>query len=317
MITKHTCEKVKETPWKDKIKECCDMEDPDDPKGCDCCYDTWREELKEVNTNYSEADEEARQLSSDLAYISERKNKLKIWYDELTQAHDLSQQICDQLEVMQDQIEKVAQNTEYAVKAIKILFCMVRDFYMQVDSIKTKYDQIYTCIRCLNDPVLVPGHGILKCLEEYGKKLDDVIATRDELLKMVMKAIYIAYRINKNLSEEYGLHMVIGEWKTTFNCDEPCGDKGKAKSRYGQSTSEEEQDEEENSTCKLSPRLKFPVCNDPYYGEIRDKYEADKAHASDLAKDLIELNKKKESLLACKQSLETAIKEVDPKIRCN
>jgi hypothetical protein len=31
MITKHTCKNIKETPWKDKIKECCDKEDPDAP----------------------------------------------------------------------------------------------------------------------------------------------------------------------------------------------------------------------------------------------------------------------------------------------
>ncbi len=322
MITKHKCEKVKETPWKDKIKECCDKEDPDNPKGCDCCYDTWTEELKDVNTKYSEASEEALHVSMELAYIAERRDKLKIWYDELTKANDLSQYICDQLEVMQDQIEKVAKNTRYAIKAIKILYCMIRDFYMQIDLIKTKYDQIYSCIRCLNDPVLVPGQGILKCLEEYGKKLDIMIATRDELLKMVMAAIYLAYRINKNLAQEYGLYMVIGEWRITFNCDEACGNGDTAQSSYkaqsrGTQSKYEEEDHDEEKKCKLAPRLKFPICNDPYYDKIKDKYDADKAKVSELAKNLIDLNKKKESLLACKQSLEGAIKEVDPKIRCN
>lgn len=318
MITQHTCEKVEETPWKDRIKECCEKEDPDDPRGCDCCYDTWSEELKEVNTKFSRADEEAKQAAMDLAYISERRNKLKIWYDELTEAHELSQYICDQLELIHDQVEKVTVNTGHAVKAIKILFCMIRDFYMQVDWIKTKYDQIYTCIRCLNDPVLVPGQGIMKCLEEYGKKLDAVIATRDEILKMVMAAIYSAYRINKNLDEEYGLDMVIEEWQITFNCDEECGEGGEASCRYDQDDSEEDEEEDEKQNeCRLVPGLKFPICNDPYYEKIKERYEADKECAAELAKDLNELNKKKESLLACKRSLEAAIKEVDPKIRCN
>lgn len=316
MITKHTCENIKETPWKDKIEECCDKEDPNDPRGCDCCYDTWTEELREVNTKFSRADEEARQVSMDLAFLSERRNKLKTWYDELTDAHELAQHICDQLEIMQDQIEKITVNTGHAVKAIKILFCMIRDFYMQVDWIKTKYDQIQTCIRCLNDPVLVPGQGIMKCLEEYSKKLDEVIVTRDELVKMVMAAIYTAYRINKNLNENYGLHMVIGEWQITFNCDEECRDDGDASCRYGRGDSDEEEGEGQDK-CKLAPRLMFPICNDPYYGEIKDKYEADKKSAAELAQDLIELNKRKESLLACKNSLKAAIKEVDPKIRCN
>ena len=45
-------------------------------------------------------------------------------------------------------------------------------------------------------------------------------------------------------------------------------------------------------------------------------YLADKAAAEKLNEDLLKENKKKESLLACKQSLEAAIKEVDPKILC-
>lgn len=322
MITEHQCKKIKETPWKDKIKECCDKEDPENPKGCDCCYDTWTEELKEVNTKFSEADEEAKHVSMDLAFTADRRDKLKNWYDELTRAHDLSRQICDQLEVMLHQIEKVSVNTGYAVKAIKILFCMIRDFYMQIDLIKTKYDQLFNCIRCLNDPVLVPGQGIMKCLEDYGKKLEALIVTRDELVKMVMAAIYMAYRINKNIAQDNGLYMVISEWVTTFHCDESCEDTGEtptgytAQSRGGiqQSYSEESGGEEEK--CTLTPMLQFPICNDPYYQQIKDKYEADKSKANDLAKSLIDLNKKKESLLACKQSLEAAIKEVDPKTRC-
>jgi hypothetical protein len=271
-------------------------------------------ELNEINSRYSEADEEARQLSIELTYISGRRDHLKNWYDELTEAHDLSRQICDHLEIMRDQTVKVAVNTEYAVTAIGILYCMIRDFYMQIDWIKTKYDQIFTCIRCLNDPVLVSGQGIIKCLEDYGKKLEIVIATRDELLKMAMEAIYIAYRINNNLTKEFGLQMVIEEWQTTLNCGEPCSEGGEAHCRYDEDDSEEVK---QPGNCILAPQLEFPICNDNYYQEIGDKYEIDKDLATDLAKDLIKLNKKKESLLACKQSLEAAIKEVDPKNRCN
>ena len=334
MITRHKCEKIHETPWKDKIKECCDKEDPENPRGCDCCYDTWTKELKEVNTRYSEADEEAKHVSAHLSFTMERRDRLKTWYDELTKANDLSRQICDQLEVMLHQVDRVSVNTKHAVKAIKVLYCMVRDFYMQIDLIKTKYDQIYNCIRCLNDPALVPGQGILKCLEDYGKKLDAMITTRDELIKMVITAIYTAYRINKNIAKEYGLYMVIIEWMNTFHCDESCGDTGEATSEYaaqrkgdiqenyGNEHEHEDEHEHEHGHgheakhCQLDPMLQFPICNDPYYEEIKEKYEHDNTKANELAKTLIDLNKKKESLLACKQSLEAAIVEVDPKMRC-
>ncbi len=322
MITEHKCDKIKETPWKDKIRECCDKEDPDDPKGCDCCYDTWTEELKEVKTRFSEADEEAKYVTMELAYIAERRDRLKNWYDELTKADDLSREICDQVEIFLDQIHKVHINTVYATKAIRVLYCMTRDFYMQIDLIKTKYDLIINCIRCLNDPVLAPGQGIMKCLEDYGKKLEILIATRNELVKMVMGAIYSACRINENLDQDYGLYMMIEEWKKTLNCDEKCGEgssannQNKAQGSAGIKDSNGGNYNKEDANCNLSPMLKFPVCNDPYYDQIKCQFEDDKARANELAVTLIDLNKKKESLLSCKQSLEAAIKEVDPKTRC-
>ena len=328
MITDLKCRNIKETSWRDKVKDCCEQENPDEPKGCDCCYDTWKEELREVNTKYSEAEEEARNITAELAYLTERRDRLKTWYDELTRANDLSRSICEQLEVMLDQIEKISRNTKHAVKAIKIVYCMIRDFYMQVDLIKQKYDQLMSCIRCLNEPALAPGQGIMKCLEDYGKKLDTLLATRDELLKMIMTAIYMAYRINKNIALDYGLYLIIREWENTLNCAEAChessgspeaagyGEQYSRRKKEGNSYEEEHHPQEDKKKCELTPVLEFPICNDPYYERLRKKYEDDKAGAADLSKELIDLNKRKETLLACKQSLEAAIQETNPKTRC-
>lgn len=331
MITEHVYETLDREVWEKKIEECCDKENQDDPKGCDCCYDTWINELKEVKTKYSEAEEQARQVAAELAFVSDRRNKLKNWYDELTKANDLSRQLCDQIEVFIDQIEKVSVNTKLAVKAIRILYCMIRDFYMQVDLIKEKYEYLQNCIRCLNDPALAPGKGIVKCLEEFGQKLEILIATRDELIKMLMAAIYQAYRIRKNIGKDYGLLTVVTEWRTALHCEESCTDaeetpnQSSAKNQPTAKTKPVEKepcdDDDPNDPCKdqlcnLEPILHFPICKDPYYKETGDKYTRDKACAEKLAKELVDLNKKKESLLSCKVSLEAAIKEVDPKTRC-
>jgi hypothetical protein len=325
MITDLKCKKIKETSWKDRIKECCEEENPEDPRGCDCCYDLWKEELRGVNTKYSEAEEEARLISAELIFITGRRDKLKTWYDELTKANDLSRSICEQLEVMLSQIEKISLNTKHAVRAINLLYCMIRDFYMQIDLIKLKYDQIMNCIRCLNEPALAPGQGVVKCLEDYGKKLEALMNTRDELLKMMMAAIYLAYRINKNIALDFGLYLIIQEWETTLNCAEDCSsstsggysDKNNRRMKEGYGYEEEyHHKEEEKKGCQLTPVLEFPICNDPYYDSLRNKYEVDKARAAELSKKLIDLNKKKESLLACKQSLTAAIQETAPRTRC-
>ncbi len=323
MLTQHTYPTLP-GDWDEKIKDCCNKENPDDPKGCDCCYDNWQEELKDVKTKYSETEEKARQLKDQLSVVIDRRERLKNWYDELTKANDLARKICDQLEIFHTHTEKVAINTDLAVQAIKTLYCMVRDFYMQIDEIKVKYDRLQNCIKCLNNPALAPGTGILKCLEEYGKKLDALLATRDELIKALMIVIQLACRINKNIAEDYGLTVIISEWETGFNCTEGCGDEPAppcppATEQKANTASQPVTTPATPSclgACDLVPILHFPICKDPYYACVDDQYKADKKAAEDLAKELLKENKKKESLLACKQSLESAIKETDPKARC-
>lgn len=322
MLTIHTYKNL-EDGWETKIKECCDKENPDDPRGCDCCYDTWQDELKEVKLKYSESEEKAKQIKDELTIVVDRRDRLKNWYDELTKANDLARKICDQLELLLTHAEKVSTNTSLAVKAIKVLYCMIRDFFMQVDLIKTKYDRLQNCIKCLNNPALAPGVGIMKCLEEYGKKLDAVIAARDELIKMLMAVIKIACRINKNIQEDFGFITVITEWKTAFNCDITCDDTTDpcpptTEQKFKNLGLDVKQEETASclGDCKIEPILQFPICKDPYYKCVEDQYKADKDAADKLSKDLLEETKKKESLLACKQSLEAAIKEVDPKTRC-
>lgn len=319
MLTQHQYETLKNEDWESSIKECCDKETQEDPRGCDCCYDSWQDELKDVNAQYSQAMEKAKQLKDQLAVIEERRDKLKVWYDELTTVNGLLRKICDQLDILLTQTNKISVNTELAVKAIKTLYCMIRDFYMQLDLIKTKYDQLTNCIKCLNDPLLAPGQGFMKCLEDYGKKLEAVIATRNNLISLLMATVQIACRINKNIASGYGLITVITEWKETLKCDTPCDEEPSPcddEEKHSSSGSSEEEESNCLGECEASPVFLFPLCNDPYYKCLEEQYKKDKTKAEDLAKELLEENKKKESLQACKQSLEAAIKEVDPKLIC-
>jgi hypothetical protein len=313
--------------WDEKIKDCCAKPDPEIPKGSDCCYDTWTEELKEVNKAYKKAEEEAKQKSAEFSYVSERRDQFKKWYDELTKANELEQAICDQLEILYGQAEKVGKNTQFTVDAIKILFCMVRDYYLQLDLIKEKYDALISCTQCLNNPALASGTGLMKLFEDFGKKLEAAQASRDDLLRTVMAALALAEKIDLNIAEDdneacpdYGLLSVVSTWKNTLNCAENCGGsssgevaKKKPMAKQGLQSSS---DECATDDCELKPMFYLPICKDTYYSSIKIKYDEDKAEAESLSKELLDLNKKKESLLACKQSLEAAIKEVNPKERC-
>jgi hypothetical protein len=68
--------------------------------------------------------------------------------------------------------------------------------------------------------------------------------------------------------------------------------------------------------CDLHPVISFPLDDDPYYKELHQECIDFKAKTELLKEQRDKANEKRDALQACKDSLETAIKEVDPKTRC-
>lgn len=310
------CDYKKLGDWKnEKISDCCKSKDPSEVPGGDCCYDTWQDELKEVQTEVKEVTEDAKLCKDQLTIVVERRDKVKTWVDELTTIDELATKICDQLELLMNQANSISRNTGKAAKAIHILYCMIRDFYNQLDLIRSKYDELINCIKCLNNPILEDGKGIVKCLEDYFAKLDAVQKTKENIIKLVLTAIHLSHKIDENLDDDFGLQQIIGCWQNIFDCDEDCEDNSS-----GQQSKQEKQKTQKGHCLDVDadwdPLISLPICNDPYYKCLKKRYEDDLKKTKEIAKSLKEKNKKKEKLMACKISLEAAILEVDPKNRC-
>jgi hypothetical protein len=330
--------------YKAKIKDCCKKEGPDDTNCTDCCYDTWRAELKDIVQVYTQEKELADQLEKRLVFITDRRNRYKTWLDELIKAEEYATAICYQLDLLAGQSQKIWYNACNAVEAIEILFCMIREFYGQVDYLKTRYDELQNCISKNNDPSLEKGKGILGCLDKYFEKLDAIIKTRDEIIKAVIEAIKLANLLRNNIytlecpgdeydpckpetpcnckpdektPSEYGFKTIICEWYCAFRCDEPCPEPDPCKDQQQIPQPKPPQTLPVCEVdCELNPSIEFPICKDTYKLCVDKWYREDDKTVRDLSKDLNEKNKTKESLLACKQSLDKAIAEADPKIRC-
>jgi hypothetical protein len=212
-------------------------------------------------------------------------------------------------------LEKICQVTEKTGTAVEILFCMAKDLYMRVDTLKAEYDELMQCISCLKNPGLAPGTGIVKCLEDYGKKLDAVITTRDELIAKIIAALELAYGMHTDLCKEYGLKHILMYWRSIFRCD-GCGEgegtgqqkKQGYKGIKGSGTGME--------CCELHPEITFPIDEDPYYKDLLEECAEKKAKTETLKQERDNANETRDALQACKDSLETAIKEVDPKNKC-
>jgi hypothetical protein len=348
MLTQHNYIETKVDIHSDKsdIFKCCSSNTPEDPKCTDCCYDKWQDELKEVIQNFKREEERAIQAKKKFEFASEKSQRYKTWLDELKKAEELARQICYQLDIIASQSDKIWYNSIQAVRAIEILFCMLRDFYMQVDCIKKRYDTLWTCINSNNDPSLQSkDKGLLKCLSEYYKKLEEVIKTRDEIIIAIVDAVKISNLIRNSISTQdcpkdynpcgdkkacncdcapgdvyYGFKTIICEWYCDFKCDEPCGPVNNPKQ---QTTNNSVQNNPISTNlnfcaanCELEPVFEFPFCNNPYKSELEECYKTSDTEASEAAESLMQANKSKEALWACKQSLEKAIAEVNPKNRC-
>ena len=305
------------TAWQtDPAIECC-TKDPNDPGGgCDCCSNSWTDELQKVTHDYNQVNEQSVQYTEHYKFITAERDKIKIWLDDLVKADQLAKALCSQFEVMESQTEKICINTEKTVQAIEIIFCMIRDLYEQVDAIVTIYNDIDTCIRTLNSDELPADSGIRKCLKMYMDKVDAVIKTRTDLIKAIMACIEQALSLHEGLCSDFGLEKILEQWHTLLNCDEKCIDNSGTPPTQPSCKETIPPPDPSTGDCNLLPILTLPICNDAHYLWVSDKYKTDVKDADDLAQQLVEVNKKKESLSACKTSLETAIKEVDAQQIC-
>jgi hypothetical protein len=305
-----------------KVSECCDptKPPPDDPGSGDCCYDTWRKECNDATARYNMADKVVSLLTTDVNYMTSQRDMWKGWYDELTKANDCSRKICHQLEIILHHTYRINKNTHLTLRAIHKLYCMVRDFYMQIDLLKKKYDSIINCIKCLNNPVLVPHQGIMILIEDYGNKLDIVIQTRDALLETVIKAISAINKINKNIGHHYGLHEILKEWRKAFNCSEKCYEDTENDKKLRGSGNKNEpyrnRPEGQIEDLGLKPHFEQPICNSGYYFDVRRRYEIDNSKVDRLNADLLKETKERDALKAWVDGLNAVLKDADPATRC-
>ncbi len=306
--------KLETEKWEKQLNECCEQGISIGHQGSDCCYDDWRKKLRLVVLQYDCVYEKANLIEKRLAVVTDKRDRLKLWIDELMMADDLTHHICAKLDQLINHIADISTCTDMTVNSINIVFCMIKDFYFQIDEIKVRYDYIMNCIKCIEDPVFEVGEGILKCLEDYYQKLDEVIKTRDSLIALVILAIKLSNQLNQNLKPDYGLAYTIKSWKSIFICKEGHEDEGKLNKRQ---KTIRPQSKDINNDCAIIPRLKMPICDDEYYDELEKLHSKYKGKVKRLSYEMTKINKKKERLQACKLSLENAIVEVDPKLRCN
>ena len=121
----------------------------------------------------------------------------------------------------------------------------------------------------------------------------------------------------------YGFKTVICEWYNAFKCDVDCEDEGSGNTNTELKGQQQQQYDTNviqsdcgDDSCELVPTFEFPICNNSYKKCVQDWLTADENKYAELTDLLQKANKKKEALTACKNSLDKAIKAVDPKERC-
>ncbi len=312
-----------------RIKECCEKEKkPPETNGGsgDCCYDEWTSEFKEIDAKYKKADKTVKYLTERIGHLTSQRDMWKTWKDEMDKACEFSNKICRQLEIVIHHNSRISQNEFLTKRAINLLFCMLRDFYMQIDLLKKKYDSLVNCIKCVNNltnSTLISGQGIMLMIEDYGKKLDAVIQTRDALIEAIITAISIINNINKHIghsSHHFGLNAILREWKKVFNCDGKHNEEGEDRRRheFGMEGYQKNTSEGEFEDTGLEPMFRFPICDSRYYKKIDGKYAEDTKDFNELSKWLLDETKHRDNLKALLDGLTSVMSDpnVDPSKRC-
>lgn len=348
MLTLNNYQEVAKN-WDEKGLDCCKTTNPADPTCVDCCYDSWQNELMIVTQKYYKVVEDSTQFQNKLTLATERRKKYQKWYDEINDSQDLAIAICNQLELIALQSDKIWYNSCKAVDAVQTLFCMIRDFFIQLDLISTQFTNIQNCITNNTDPSLIKGQGILKALDDYKSKLDIVLKLREDIVKNIVAAVKLVHLITNNIATKdckdsydpcckdnkpcsgedvyYGFKTVICEWYKVFACDsniacpktDTTNTGSESTTTYNQSNKDINtiQSNCEDKNCELLPTFSFPICNNSYKDTVQKWLDADKIKITKLTDELQNANKQEAALTACKNSLVKAINAVDPKTRCN
>ena len=306
-----------ETDGKTSLKDCCFKDPKDDPKGCDCCYDNWNDELKNKRDEFGRKSEAANQAKDKLAFSKGRRDGFKKWRDDLTTLDEQSREICDQFSLIISQVSKICSASGCTVKAVEILFCMLRDFYAQLDKIKKKYEDLQTCIKKLDKSILVPGQGFMKCLETYYGKLDILITTREDIIKQIMDIIKMANLVHEDVCTPFGLSCILEEWQCRLNCEgkgvetpEPCKDvaaDNKDMACPG---------DDKYLSCDIIPQITFPIAAHGYTAWVNCRYDKAVVQVTADSDEYLNASKEKEAIAASIASLTDAVAITNPKDRC-
>lgn len=286
---------------------CCVVPTP--PGGSDCgCIDTWKQEYREKSSAYRSKLSEEKQKKEALAKAIEWRDALRKCFDSITVTHEKAQVVSSQMEVFADLLGRVCINTGKSVKVIESLLCMVMKLYGCIDNLKGKYDGLKRRIDCIKDPGLKQGEGILKCLDEYAKRLQEVVDTANGLLNSIVKALKAANLLDEYVCHEYGLKVNLQQLKGLFNGQNGAAAQAKTAVAF---------DPKPPSTfpCnsgKLDKPIQFPLNTDKFFTDT--KAQLDEANGrldgpGGLKSEYEKAAKEKNLLQACANSLEKAIKE--------
>jgi hypothetical protein len=280
---------------------CTPPEGSGTPADCDCCFDTWTKELRVTSNQFKHWDAKVNKLTQICTFESAWKDKLKSWLDDLTTADDKSNDVARQIVLFINQLNKICVVTTESIKAINILFFLVKDLYTRVDRLKADYDELINCINNAgkSHPELGAGSAILICLTEYGKKLQAVIDTRNNMIQSVAAAIEIAHKLQEYLCiderhADYSLIDILKYWKEIFN-----GDKA-----------------HNHGPCPFDPLLTFPIKSSDYFNTISSRLADVTNRLTGHKKELDYALDKKAGFQASRDGLTRALAEADPAIKC-
>jgi hypothetical protein len=293
------------------IKDCCKSGGSDEPSGCDCCYDEWNNELKSKSGLFGQKTEEALQAKEALLFSKARRDGFKKWFDELVLVDEYSRDICDQFSLIISQVDKICDSSRRTIKAVETLYCMIRDFYSQLDKVQLTYERLQKCIKEFDSSVLAPDKGIMRCLDAYNQKLQALLASKSDLIRQIMDVVRLANLLQEDVCPAYGLSCIISRWRVELGCDVDPDDSGDEHKAEPSKSSDEANDE-----CVLRPALKFPIRNDKYYKWLEKSYKELITTVETNSKTYLKVSQEKEAIAAAIGSLKEAVALTDPKERC-
>lgn len=274
----------------------------------DECIELWESQLEDAVNQLSIKTAEFNQLNASFGDLTQWVTQLQSCLDSFDETDGIRDEVLTTLTIFNAQTTVVCNNIACLKEGMEILYCDIIRLTKCVENLYVKVLRLKNDIDCLNNPSFNPSSSVFyKCLCDLQAQIELVLEMHETMINQVLHIAHIIYLMECMICNEHNsLLSKINELLELFG-GEP--DQDFCGSGHQQGGGAPESDHEKLLCTESLEKPNLPISDMDLYQEIKVELTTAEVKWEECKKGLEQCQKDKMKLVACKESLDNAIKE--------